>query len=191
MSLSSTSIRRPVTTLMFFIGVVFLGVISFGNLSVDFLPTVKIPKLTVQTSYPNVSPEEIDNTVTQPIEAALSTVTGSKKVSSVSREGLSLITSEFFWGTNMDFAMLEVREKLDQMRAVLPKEAGRPTILRVDPSIEPIMAIAMSQSVSQAKPPQTVQRTNLNLDKDQSILAASGGLVELKETARQKERHHL
>jgi HAE1 family hydrophobic/amphiphilic exporter-1 len=111
MSLPSLSIRRPVTTLMFYTGVVLLGVIAFRNLAVDFLPSIKIPKLTVQTSYPNVSPEEIENTVTQPL----------------------VVTADFYWGTNMDFAMLEVREKLDQMRASLPREAGRPTILRKVP----------------------------------------------------------
>ena len=172
MSLPSTSIRRPVTTLMFFIGVVFLGVIAFSNLAVDFLPTIKIPKLTVQTSYPNVSPEEIENTVTQPIEAALSTVTGSKKVSSVSREGLSLITAEFFWGTNMDFAMLEVREKLDQIRAALPKDAGRPTILRVDPAIEPVMTIAVSQK---GQRPLLVRASDGSDGRERSSLPASGG----------------
>lgn len=98
---------------MFYVGVVLLGVVAFRYLPVDFLPTIKIPRLTVQTSYPNVSPEEIDNTVTQPIESALGTVTGAKKVSSVSREGLSVVTVEFYWGTNMDFAMLKVREKLN------------------------------------------------------------------------------
>ncbi len=145
MSLPSISIRRPVTTLMFYTGVVLLGIIAFQNLAVDFLPSIKIPKLTVQTSYPNVSPEEIENNVTQPIEAALGTVVGAKKVTSVSREGLSLVTVEFYWGTNIDFAMLEVREKLDQLRASLPREAGRPTILRVDPATEPIMSIAVSE----------------------------------------------
>jgi len=186
---------------MFFIGVVFLGTIGFSNLAVDFLPTIKIPKLTVQTSHPNVSPEEIENTVTQPIEAALSTVTGSKKVSSVSREGLSIITAEFFWGTNMDFAMLEVREKLDQLRATLPKESGRPTILRVDPAVEPIMTIALSQK-REAPSGQTERKVDLTPSpRQQSAVSLGGqvsyresggeatltptaGLVELKETAR-------
>jgi HAE1 family hydrophobic/amphiphilic exporter-1 len=177
---------------MFYTGVVLLGVIAFRNLAVDFLPSIKIPKLTVQTSYPNVSPEEIENTVTQPLEATLGTVTGVKKVSSVSREGLSLVTAEFYWGTNMDFAMLEVREKLDQMRASLPREAGRPTILRVDPSAEPIMTMA----VSEGKQAVRLERTLLQSDGGGNEKASDGAtelgrggenesrLVELKETAR-------
>ncbi len=153
MSLPTLSIRRPVTTLMFFLGVVFLGIIAFQNLAVDFLPSVQIPRLAVQTTYADVSPEELENTVTQPIEAGLLTVTGAKKVSSVSREGLSVVTVEFHWGTNMDFAMLEVREKLDQLRAALPREAGRPTILKVDPTTEPIMTIAVSEAREKAPEP--------------------------------------
>lgn len=190
MSLPLLSIRRPITVLMFYTGLVLLGVIAFQNLAVDFLPSVKIPKLAVQTSYPNVSPEEIENAVTQPLEATLGTVTGVKKVSSVSREGLSIITAEFYWGTNMDFAMLEVREKLDQMRASLPREAGRPTILRVDPSAEPIMTIAVSEEQA------GVDYRATSLQTDGTNIGNSGRewgrkgkgkideLVELKETAR-------
>jgi len=198
MSLPSLAIRRPVTTLMFFAGVLLLGVIAFQNLAVDFLPSVRIPKLTVQTSYANVSPEEIENSVTQPIEGALTTVTGAKKVSSVSREGLSVVTVEFYWGTNMDFAMLEVREKLDQLRAVLPREAGRPTILQIDPAAEPIMTIALSergakvpmasrsiQSPRGARSPSGEERdTRYTATEEGGIPPQAPSLVELKETAR-------
>ncbi len=130
MSLSSVSVSRPITILMFYIGVVLLGILAFANLSVDFLPPIKIPKLTVQTSYPNTSPEEVEQSVTQPIELALGTVVGEKKVSSVSREGHSVVTAEFYWGTNMDFALLEVREKLDQMREALRREDSGTKIFR-------------------------------------------------------------
>lgn len=190
MSLSALSIRRPITTMMFYVGLVLLGVIAFQNLAVDFLPPIKIPKLTVQTSYPNVSPEEVENAVTQPLEAVLGTVTGVKKVSSVSREGLSIITAEFYWGTNIDFAMLEVREKLDQIRASLPREAGRPTILRVDPSSEPIMTVTVSEEQG------SVGDRTISLQTDGIDIGSPAGergrngkvgveeLVELKETAR-------
>lgn len=188
MSLPSLSIRRPVTTLMFCVGLVMLGIIAFQNLPVDFLPSIRIPRLTVQTSYPNVSPDEIENTVTQPIEAALGTVTGAKKVSSVSREGLSIVTVEFYWGTDMDFATLEVREKLDQLRAILPREAGRPTILRIDPSAEPIMAIAISEkkddvhfaTTASVSPSKDAHSSKGDLEVEGSVEK----LVELKETAR-------
>lgn len=199
MSLPSASISRPVTTLMFYIGIVLLGLVAFHNLRVDFLPSIKIPKLTVQTTYQNVSSEEIERTVTQPIEAALGTVTGARKVSSVSREGLSVITAEFYWGTNMDFAMLEVREKLDQLRTSLPREAGRPTILKVDPAVEPIVTIAVSESKERAGYTTSgVGATGQGRVGEGELMKSSTGagekgsygegmsqqLVELKETAR-------
>ncbi|MBM4167802.1 MAG: efflux RND transporter permease subunit [Ignavibacteria bacterium] len=189
MSLSSLSIRRPVTTMMFCIGLVMLGVIAFQNLAIDFLPSIRIPRLTVQTSYPNVAPEEIENAISQPLEAALGTVTGVKKVSSVSREGLSTINVEFYWGSDMDFAVLEVREKLDQQRMLLPRDAGRPTILRVDPSAEPIMIIAVSEK--KEKDPQLVtaiassrSRSGNPSHNPAKIDESTHALVELKETAR-------
>lgn len=150
MSLSSLSVSRPITILMFYIGIVLLGIIAFQNLAVDFLPSIKIPKLTVQTLYPNNSPDEVENRITQPIEASLNTVSGVKRVSSISREGLSIVTVEFYWSTNMDFALLNVREKLDQLRASMPREANRSTILKIDPSTEPIMTIAVSSNFTQS-----------------------------------------
>ncbi len=113
MPLSTVSVSRPITTLMFYIGVVLLGILAFTNLSVDFLPPIKIPKLTVQTSYPNTSPEEIENSVTKPIESAPETVVGVRRVSSISREGQSVVAAEFYSGTNSNLIPLEVGEKLD------------------------------------------------------------------------------
>jgi HAE1 family hydrophobic/amphiphilic exporter-1 len=168
---------------MFYIGVVLLGLIAVTNLSVDFLPSIKIPKLTVQTSYPNTSPEEVEQAVTQPIEAALGTVVGAKRVSSVTREGQSVVTVEFYWGTNMDFALLEVREKLDQMRGALPREASRPTILRVDPSTEPIMTVALSSQDKEEKG--SVRLVEVKRVGENGRVGDRGRwLVELKETAR-------
>ena len=144
MSLASIAIRRPVTTLMLYTGIVLLGLVALFNLPVDFLPTIQIPKITVQTFYPGTSPAEVEFVVTQPIESSLGTVAGVKKIRSITREGLSVVTVEFYWGTSMDFAVLELREKLDQVRWAFPIEVGRPAILRVDPSVEPIMTIAVS-----------------------------------------------
>lgn len=144
MWLQTTSIRRPVTTLMLFLAVVLFGIFSYNQLSTDLLPEIDIPKLTIQTSYPNAAPEEVETLITEPIEASVGTITGIKKVTSTSREGLSLVIVEFLWGTDMDFASLHVREKLDQLRYMLPKEAGRPTIVRIDPSSFPIMTLVVT-----------------------------------------------
>jgi len=146
MSLTEISINRPVTVAMFFIGVAVLGSIALFYMSVDFLPPIQIPELLVQTLYPGASSEEVEKQVTEPIESILGTVGGVKKVTSISREGLSLVRLQFYWGTDIDYAMLEVREKLDAVRQSLPEEAGRPTIVKIDPSSESIITIALTYS---------------------------------------------
>jgi HAE1 family hydrophobic/amphiphilic exporter-1 len=143
-SISSTSIRRPITITVIFIAVALLGIFSFFNLGIDLLPNVNIPHLIVQTTYANASPEEVEKQITEPLESAVATVTGVKKVTSVSKEGVSVISVDFVWGTDMKFALLSLREKLDNMSFALPREVGRPTIIRSDPSSSPIMTLVLS-----------------------------------------------
>jgi HAE1 family hydrophobic/amphiphilic exporter-1 len=148
MNLTKISVQRPVTTLMLFIGLIFLGFVSLSRLSVDFLPDISVPSLTVKTIYPYASPQEVETLITEPVESRLSTIAGVKKTSSISREGVSLVTVDFYWNVNMDYTMLEVREKLDQLRGMLPTEAKRPTILRVDPSTESMMTLVITNNDS-------------------------------------------
>ena len=129
---------------MFFLGVALLGIITFTQIGVDFLPSIKIPELLVETDLNGAPPEEIEKTVTRPIEEVVSTVNGVKSVTSVSQDGRSLVTVSFYWGTDVDYAMLEVREKLDEVTGSLPRDAGRPTIFRIDPSTESVMTLAVS-----------------------------------------------
>jgi len=144
MRLTQASIKRPVTTFMFFLAIVLLGFVSLRELSVDLLPDISFPRLSVVTEYPGVSPEEIETLITTPLEAAVSTVPGLRRVESVSKEGFSYMTLEFSWGTDMDFAMLHTRERLDNARYNLPDDAGRPTIISLDPQSKPIMILAIS-----------------------------------------------
>ncbi len=144
MSIPSTSTRRPVAVAMLFLAVILLGVISFLRLPIDLLPDVSYPRLVVYTSYPDVAPAEVERLITERVEAQAAAVPGVERVTSVSREGVSLVTLRFAWGTDMDFAMLNVRERLDNIREALPETATRPRILRVDPESEPIMAISVA-----------------------------------------------
>jgi HAE1 family hydrophobic/amphiphilic exporter-1 len=146
MSLPSRAIGRPVAVAMLFLAVVFLGLISFRRLPIDLLPDIAYPRLVVYTSYPNVAPAEVERLVTEPVERYVSAVPGVERIESVSREGVSLVTLRFAWGTNMDFAALNVREKLDNLGDGLPDQASRPVVLRTDPTSEPIMAISVAGS---------------------------------------------
>jgi len=142
MALPDLSIRRPVATAMAFLAIVLLGVIAFTRLPVDLLPDVAFPTLTVWTQYPEAGPAEVERFVTEPIERAVARVPGVKAVNSISREGASQVQLQFLWGTDMDYATLNVRERLDNVRYDLPERATRPTILRSDPTSEPVMTLA-------------------------------------------------
>ena len=143
MSISSGSVRRPVAVAMLFMGVIFLGIISFVRIPIDLLPDVAYPRLVVHTQYPDVGPAEVERFVTEPIERGVSRVPGVERVESVSREGVSLVTLRFSWGTDMDFAALNVREQLDNLGDELPELASRSVVLRTDPNSEPIMALSV------------------------------------------------
>ncbi len=144
MSIPRTSTRRPVAVAMLVLAVVLLGAISYVRLPIDLLPDVSFPRLVVHTGYPDVAPAEVERLVTERIESQAAAVPGVEKVTSVSQEGVSLVTLRFAWGTDMDFAALNVRERLDNIRDALPETAERPTILRVDPQAEPILTVSVA-----------------------------------------------
>ncbi len=148
MSLPRLSIRRPVAVTMAFVAIVMLGLLSITRLPIDLLPDIAYPRLVVYTSYPEVAPAEVERFVTEAVERQVAAVPGVERVESVSREGVSLVTLRFAWGTDMDFAALNVREKLDVLRnsegGGLPEQAQRPVVLRTDPTSEPILAISVA-----------------------------------------------
>ena len=144
------SLKRPVTVSMFVAGLVVFGVISYTELGRDLLPDIAYPSLTVMTRYEGAAPEEVEEFITKRLESALATVKGKRRLSSISREGISLITIEFEWGHDMQIATLNVREKLDVARfqTGFPQDADRPTILRWDPSAKPILGLAITGDAS-------------------------------------------
>jgi HAE1 family hydrophobic/amphiphilic exporter-1 len=144
MALSDLSIRRPVATTMLYLAVGVLGVVSFARLPIDLLPDVSFPTLSVWTTYPDAGPAEVERFVTEPVEAVVSRVPAVRSVDSRSREGQSLVRLQFHWGTDMEFAMLHVRERLDNLAEALPESAERPVILTSDPTNDPIISLAIT-----------------------------------------------
>ena len=144
-------VEKPVTTIMIYIAIFALGIISLSRLSIDFLPDIKVPSVTINTLYPNATPQEIEKILTEPIESRLNTIAGVKKTSSISREGVSLVTVDFNWNVDMDYVLLDIREKLDQLRPSMPSEVRRSTVLRIDPSSETMMTIAITKHDSIGK----------------------------------------
>jgi HAE1 family hydrophobic/amphiphilic exporter-1 len=142
MKITQLTVKRPVTTFMFFLAIVLLGFVSLRELSVDLLPNISYPRLSVVTQYQGVAPEEIENLITRHLEAAVSRIPGLRRVESVSKEGISYMMLEFAWGTDMDFAMLHTREKLDSVN--LPEDVEEPTIIPLDPQSRPILVLSVS-----------------------------------------------
>lgn len=173
------SIRRPVTVLVLFIAVVVFGWVGFGRLAVDLLPDITYPSLTVRTDYEGAAPSEIENLITRPIEDAVGVVNNVVRVVSSSRADLSEVTLEFGWDTDMDLAALDVRERLDVVR--LPLDAPRPTLLRYDPSLDPILRFGLTGNEDLVRlrliAEQEVQRALERVEGVAAVLV-SGGLEE-------------
>ena len=143
MNLPNFSVNRPVTILMLFIGLILIGLISYQNLGLDLLPDLSFPMSAIIVSYSGVAPQEIENMITIPLEEAVGTIQGVKKISSYSREGSSVVLMEFNWGTNMDVSALNIREKIDQVKGFLPNDAGDPIVIKFDPSLMPILILGV------------------------------------------------
>ncbi len=150
MNLVRLSTRRPVAVTMVTIAVMLFGYVSMTRLPVNLLPDLNYPTLTVRTELPGAAPTEIETLLSKPMEETLGVTKGVRQVRSVSRPGQSDVTLEFKWGTRMDLAVLDVRERLDQLQ--LPKEATRPVVLRFDPSEDPIMRYGLFLQVPAAAP---------------------------------------
>src|SRR5690606_4294022 len=121
---------------------VLFGLIGLSGLKVNLLPDLSYPTLTVRTEYEGAAPLEIENLISQPVEEAVGVVKNVRKVHSVSRTGQSDVVLEFAWGTDMDMASLEVRDKLDTLQ--LPLESKKPLLLRFNPSTDPILRLGLT-----------------------------------------------
>src|SRR5512137_2426871 len=134
MNLAKFALRNPITILMAVLATIILGFISFSKLPVDMFPEISYPSITVGTFYPGANPQDIERTVTYPVEKAVSTVNGVKYVSSISRQGASLVTIYFNWGTNLDSAQSDVLQAVNLIHGDLPKDVQYPIIRKFDVS---------------------------------------------------------
>ena len=140
MRLVDIATERRVTIAMFVVAILLFGAVSLSRLKLNLLPDLSYPTLTVRTELTGGAPLEIENLLTKPIEEAVGVIKNVRLVRSVSRSGQSDVVLEFVWGTDMDIAGVDVREKLDLLE--LPLEASRPLLLRFDPSSE-LMSIRL------------------------------------------------
>jgi HAE1 family hydrophobic/amphiphilic exporter-1 len=141
MRISRFTVNRPIFTLMAVFIVLILGGISFVKLPIDLMPDITYPTLSISTSYTNASPEEMEELVTRPIEEAMSALPGVEELTSVSSEGQSSVRVTFAWGTDLDAASNDIRDRLDRVIPALPDDADRPVLRKFDLASFPILIL--------------------------------------------------
>ena len=151
MKIHETSIKRPVTVLMAVLIVMVLGFVSFTKIPIDLMPKIDIPVAIVSTSYSGVGPQEIETIITKNIEGAVASVSNIKAIRSISSSGSSLVIAEFNSGTDMDFATLQMREKIDLVKRYLPDEVETPMVIKMDPNMIPVVSLGISNGVNAAE----------------------------------------
>ncbi|MDR1942582.1 MAG: efflux RND transporter permease subunit [Endomicrobium sp.] len=144
MSIMRLSVDRPVTTIMLFLSIGLLGLISYTRIPQELFPSMEYPQITIVTRYDGAGPEEAEKLISKMVEETAGTVKDIKRVSSNSKEGVSIVTCEFRWGTNMDFAAMDVREKIDLIKESLPREALDPVVLKYNPTQTEAMLLSVS-----------------------------------------------
>ena len=147
MKLSRFSVHRPIFTIMVILIVIILGGVSLIRLPIDLMPDITYPTLSISTEYENASPEEIEELVTRPIEEAVSAVPGVEEVSSRSTEGRSRVRVSFTWGTDLDAAANDIRDRLDRVIHHLPDEAERPRLRKFDLASFPILILGAASKL--------------------------------------------
>jgi len=151
MKISSLSVQRPVFTVMAALIVVILGSVALSRLSIDLMPDITYPTLSITADYENASPEEIEELVTSPLEEALSAVPGVEEVTSISAEGTCRVRITFAWGTDLDAAANDVRDRLDRVIPQLPENVERPRLRKYDLASFPILILGASSNLDPMK----------------------------------------
>ena len=151
MSIPRLAIERPITMFMLSAVVILIGGMSLARLPVDLMPDVSFPSITVRVSYAGVGPLEMEELVTRPIEQALSAVAGLERLESTSSEGSARVTLNLAWGTDLNEAADDIRNRLDRVRGRLPEEADAPVMFKFDATSFPIMGVGLEGDYDRVK----------------------------------------
>ena len=147
MGLTRLAISRPVVILMMVSAFLVLGIVAYFKLPAELNPKVDFPRVTVRTTYAGTNPQEMETLITKPIEDAISGVSGVQEIDSYSQQGVSTVSVQFYFGTNLDTADADVIQKVDAIRKSLPQASDSPAVLKADTSGQPIMHIAMQSKL--------------------------------------------
>ena len=148
MKIYESAVRKPISTVLIFVGVMVMGLFSLTNLAVDQYPEIEIPQISVITMYPGANAAEIETNVTRVLEDNLNTVSNLKKLTSRSQDNVSMITVEFEYGSDLDEGANEIRDAVSRVQSMLPDGIEYPTIFKFSSSMMPIMMLAVTAEES-------------------------------------------
>ena len=148
MSLYESAVKKPVTTALIFIGIAIVGIYSVTRLTVDLFPKIETNTLTVLTSYPGASASDIETNITRPLEDVLNTVENLKKITSQSKDNMSLVTLELNYGADLTLATNDVRDKIEMTKSSLPTEASNPIIFKFSTDMMPVVIYSVTAKES-------------------------------------------
>ncbi len=141
--LVSFCIKHRVTTVMACVLILIFGIMGFNSLPLALLPNIELPMAIVTCVYPNAGPQEVESMVTRPLESACASVAGMEELMSNSQENVAMVMVSFAEGTNLDNALVDLREKIDQVKPMLPEDANAPTVMKMDVDAMPVSVIAL------------------------------------------------
>jgi len=151
MNLPEFGVKRPVTNIMIFSAIIILALYSLTRLGIDSMPEIEPPAISVISSYPGASPEDVEIKVSEPLENQLATTPGIEKITSRSLEGLSVVTLKFVWGTNLDEASNDIRDRIERAKSFLPDipdEMDTPFIFKFNTAMFPILGVGITAQQS-------------------------------------------
>ena len=148
MKIYESAVRKPVSTVLLFVGVMVFGLFSLMNLAVDQYPEIEIPQISVITMYPGANAAEIETNITRVLEDNLNTVSNLKKLTSKSQDNVSMITVEFEYGSDLNEGANEIRDVVSRVQSMLPDDIDYPTIFKFSTSMIPVMMIAVTAEES-------------------------------------------
>ncbi len=151
MKLPDFSVKKPVTISMLILIVIVMGLISLSRMGLDLMPDITFPMVTVVTTYEGVSPEDMENLVTRPLEDTVATIQGVKEINATTREGFTALMVEFEWGTDIDLAAQNIRDNLDFMQAFLPADMSDPQVIKFDADMMPVFGLGVTGKMDQVE----------------------------------------
>ena len=148
MKIYESAVRKPISTVLLFVGVIVFGLFSLMNLAVDQYPEIEIPQISVITMYPGANAADIETNITRVLEDNLNTVNNLKKLTSKSQDNVSMITVEFEYGSDLNEGANEIRDVVSRVQSELPDEVDYPTIFKFSTSMIPVMMLAVTAEES-------------------------------------------